>query len=420
MIALLLACADPPLHVLPDTAPPVDSEAPQVWSELEAPRLWRRMHLDLTGELPDPDSLDAVALDPGALDAQRDALLDDPRLQDRLVVLLGEQWLTQIDEFLYEYEEHADYYQAGVPEYAWERSVANESLHLMAHVVVEDRSWTEIVTSDTTMANELLGGAWPLDYPAGETGWREVAYTDGRPGAGILSGNGLWLRYYTTPTNYNRGRAAMLSDQLVCESFVSRPVDLAEAPSLATGEDIQEAIRTVPYCQGCHASLDPIAAALFGFWTADPHSRTEHETYHPEREAQGEELMEVEMAWFGQPVGGLEDLGLAIAQDGRFDTCTVQNWTELLWRRTVEVDDGERLEDLRGAFLGADRRVKPLLAAIQDTPEYREPVVHQMPPQLLHTAVEGLTGFRWEHEGFDQLDNSILGYRTLGGGVDGE
>ncbi|MCP4806075.1 MAG: hypothetical protein GY913_06605 [Proteobacteria bacterium] len=430
MILLLLSCGDPPMHVLPSDDEPVVVE--EVWTELPAPRLYRRMHLDLTGALPDVEDLDALAADPSSLEERRDAVLDDPRVEERLVVLLGERWATQIDEFMYEYEEYGDFIEAGVAEYTWERTVANEPLRLMARIAVGDRPWTDIVTADTTMANELIAVEWPVDYPAGETGWHEVRYTDGRPGAGVLSSNGLWLRYTTTITNYNRGRAAMLSDHLVCEDFFGRPIDLSEAASVSDGDDLEEALQTTPHCQGCHSTIDPIAASLFGFYAADQRSQVEHEVYHAEREELGEELLDVEMAWFGEPVSSLEDLGVTIANDPRFDGCAVESWAQLLWRRTVTPDDGARLDALRLEFVDADRRVMPLLAAIQDTPEYRagalpehrlegdEVVVRQMPPQLLSDAVESLTGFRWFHEDFDQLDNSVMGYRTLGGGADGE
>ncbi len=425
MILLLLGCADPPVTGPDDTAETVEI----VWTELPAPRLYRRMHLDLTGALPPVEHLDALDLDPSQLEPHQAALFDDERLEERLVVLFGERWLTQIDEYLFEYEEFAEYYLSGVPEYEFERSIANEPLHLMARVVVEDRAWTEIVTADTTVANELIGDVWPLDYPADGTGWLEVAYTDARPGAGILSTNGLWFRYFTTVTNYNRGRVAMLSDQLVCENFIARPVDLSEAPALTDADSIAEAIRTVPYCQGCHSALDPAAAALFGFWTNNEHSVPEYETYHPERETQGEALLQVEMAWFGEPVDGLEGLGVAIANDPRFDSCAAENFAEMFWRRPMANRDQARLDELRQVFVDADRRAKPLIEAVLASPEYRagelpealdegdEVVVRQMPPQMLASAVESATGFRWHHEGYDQLDNSQLGYRTLGGGV---
>lgn len=396
---LLLACSTP---VEEDSAVAIE----------DAPRLLRRLSLDLRGVLPSLEELDRVEEDPSSVWTLRDAYLDDPLFEDRMRVLLADRWLTEVDDYLFEYEE----YDSPVPEYAFERSVGQEPLRLMARIAAEDRDWREIVTADTTMANELIGPVFPMAWNAGDQGWLETVYTDGRPAAGVLSTNGLWWRYYSTVTNYNRGRVAAISRLLVCEDYATRPVHLDEAPSLSQGAELEEALQSEPYCQGCHASLDPAAAALFGFWPALEFSREELELYHPERELQGEQLMEVEMAWMGQPIDGLGGLGQAIAQDPRFDSCTVQSFTEQLWHRPNE--DLELQEELRGVFVRADHRLKPLLAAITEAPAYAEGR-RLMSPQLLSGVVQDLTGSHWVVDGTDLLDSSVLGYRTLGGGVDG-
>ena len=38
----------------------------------------------------------------------------------------------------------------------------------------------------------------------------------------------------------------------------------------------------------------------------------------------------------------------------------------------------------------------------------------------MESILEDVAGFQWRWEGFDQLDNDTLGYRGLGGGVDGD
>lgn len=82
MMALLLAlaCQDPP-----------QVEVEPAFRALPAPRLLRRMSLDLRGILPSAAELDAVEADPSQLDALRDAWLEDPRFEDRLVDLLAER-----------------------------------------------------------------------------------------------------------------------------------------------------------------------------------------------------------------------------------------------------------------------------------------------------------------------------------------
>ena len=67
---LLLSCATEPTSVSVDTASPMELQA---LTELEAPRLLRRLSLDLRGVLPTPGELDQVAADPAALETLRDA-----------------------------------------------------------------------------------------------------------------------------------------------------------------------------------------------------------------------------------------------------------------------------------------------------------------------------------------------------------
>ena len=43
--------------------------------------------------------------------------------------------------------------------------------------------------------------------------------------------NGVWWRYYTTPNNFGRTRAAAISRLLLCEDYLLRPISF-ESPSL--------------------------------------------------------------------------------------------------------------------------------------------------------------------------------------------
>ena len=86
MIALFIACAELP--------PPPQASAEPVLISLSAPRLLRRISLDLRGTLPDVADLDTVEADPGALDAVVARYLDDPLHEERLVQLLADRWHT--------------------------------------------------------------------------------------------------------------------------------------------------------------------------------------------------------------------------------------------------------------------------------------------------------------------------------------
>ena len=437
-LAAALGCGGEPLtkegehvtlHRPAGEAPTPSAEpAPDPFTPESAPRLLRRMSLDLRGVLPTVEELDAVEADPSALEPILDSYLEDPRLADRLVDLLAEQWWTRVDVFDIVFE---DYFLDPSQEFAFERAVGEEPLRLVAQVMVENHPYTEIVTSDTTMANELLGELWPLDYPTGAVGWRRVPYTDGRPAAGVLATNGFVWRYTATRSNMNRGRAAALSRLLLCEDYVVRPVTFSAASSDVSNPEL--AIRTDPYCVTCHASLDPIAATFFGFWWTTLYSRIEQQTYHPEREAMAEETIGVAPGWFGEPVADLGELGVAIANDPRFYTCAVETWARAFLRRPLGAADQAQAEALRQALVAADARPLPLLRAILMSPEYQAASVsaeapevearvltaRPLSPEVLETSLAERAGFSWQWYGFDQLRNDDHGYRIFAGGVNG-
>lgn len=400
-------------------------------TELSPSLLLRRMSLDLRGVLPSVDELDAVEADPAQLPTIRDQYLEDPLFEERLVKLLAERWHTRLDEFEIQYY---DYQMAPDQEFEFERSVGEEPLRLIAHVIAEDLPWTDIVTADYTMANETLAEIWPLDYPEGATGWQKATWQDGRPPVGVLASNGLWWRYVTNISNMNRSRVAAMSRLLLCQDMLSRPVSLTGAVALSDEDATAAAIREVPACLACHATIEPLAASLFGFWTVISYNPLELGTYHAERETLGPRYLGFEPAYFGQPIEGLVDLGVAIANDPRFYSCAAEQAAELYWRRPVELSDFARIDALRVSFLEQGGTYKNLIREVTDTAEYRaggfedaaseddvdrEITWRMVSPDQMSSVLQDLTGFVWQYDGFEQMANDNPGYRVLAGGVDG-
>jgi hypothetical protein len=393
---------------------------------LESGRLLRRISLDLRGVLPSLAELEEVASDPSRVDALRDAYLEDPRFEERLVQLFAEQWHTQVDEFLVTYREYQALASSAGSEFPFERAVGDEPLRLMAHIAATDQPFSEILTADYTLANELLASIWNLDYPADSEGWQVSRYTDDRPAAGVLSTNGLWWRYHTTVSNYNRGRVAALVRLLICEDYLARPVSLEEA-DIGEDEEVEDALRSNPYCMGCHSSLDPIASALFGFYSLNEYNIFEIDRYHAEREPLGTQLLGTQPEWFGVPISGLDELGSTIAQDPRFPRCVAERMTKGLLRRDVGLDDFQTIELLRQEFVDSGLQLKALVRAITSLPAYRAADVtgaevstmHLLGAPRLASIVEDLSGFRWSYWGFDLMSSDTNGYRVMAGGVDG-
>ena len=420
MIWFLLSCNGPE-----DTA----AAESAVLVPISSTQLLRRASLDLRGVLPSVEDLNAIEADAGQWSVLRDSYLEDPAFEDRFVSMLAEHWQTRVDVFDIVFQ---DYELFSEQEFPFEKSVGEEPLRLMAHVAVNDLPWTDIVTADYTLADGMLASLWPLDHPGGED-WAVSYYTDGRPAAGVLATNGLWWRYTTTNSNMNRGRASAISRLLMCEDYLTRPISFADDAEAAISNDAN-ALTQNQYCVGCHSSIDPIAASLFGFWWLALYSEIEESNYHPERELLGPQYLGVQPSWYGAPMNGLADLGYHVASDSRFYSCAVETAAKLMWRRAVVRSDQVELEALRQGFLTDDMRMKPLLAALTDTEIYQagnfgagaddaiqrqERVRRQLTPDQLASSLKDLTGFSWERFGFEQLANDTWGYRVLGGGVDG-
>ena len=434
VILALVACESPVPAGAADSVAAADSAAPYApafhGEPLSPTAYLRRASLDLRGIVPTETELAEVEEAPDAVDGIVDGFLDDPRFENRLVDLFGEKWLTRADDF------NVRSWEVGFPpeqDFAYLRSIGEEPLRLMAHIGARDLPWTDVVTADYTMANDITAQVWPIEFTEEGSGWRTARYTDGRPAGGVEMTNGLWWRYYTTPNNYSRSRAAAIARLFLCEDFLTRPIQF-EAVAILDRESLNDAIRTIPACVGCHSTLDPLAASTFGFWWFDLYAPLELSVYHPEREYLGEYYLDTEMAYYGSPMGGPGDLGLQIAADDRFRRCSVKTVAEGLWRRRTDIDDFSTIQTFDDAFTDADLRLTALVRAIVHGEEYRvgnladdasEGDVTRLTtrrvlsPEQVESAVEDLTGFVWRSGGYDQLTNDIVGYRILAGGMDG-
>lgn len=421
MIALLVACQGAGTQ---DSAAP---EAAPTTLPLSDAALLRRLSLDLRGTLPSEDELDALA-EGEDLAALRAAMLASPEHAERLVMLLSEQWLTLTEEYPltaalagFSSEE----------EYAFRRAVGQEPLRLLAYVAANDRPWTEVVTANYTLAEERLLQIWPLEAveASGQEGWQVAVYTDGRPAGGVMTTNGIMWRYNVAL--YGRSRAAALADLLLCDDYLQRPISFS-SPTLVAEGDLNLATQTEPACLNCHATLDGLSSALFGFEFYDFYSLDELSVYHPERERLGSYYLSAEPSWYGSLLDGAAALPAAAAADSRLVDCAVRRFTEGLWRRELAVEDFALLQELEADFVDGELRVSALLTAITETEEYQaaehlegadplriERVANAriLSPSQLANVVEQVTGYRWWYLGYDQMDNDTWGYRVLSGGT---
>ena len=392
-------------------------------------RLLFRTSLDLRGVRPSLEEIEAVEADPAAIEGLIDGFLLDPRFGERVVSLYSEIYLTRLDSY---YVKASDYDLGDEPVFA--ASVGQEPLRILAHIAENDLPYTDIVTADWTMADQTLADAWALDFLEGDSAedsaadsWRQARYTDGRPSAGVLTTNSMWWRYMSTASNGNRGRANAVSRILLCSDFLQRPVEFDRDVNLLDEDAVNEALKTNAGCVSCHYALEPLASYFWGFYYFDYDSFLDTTDYHPERERLWEDYSAIAPGYFGEPGYSLTDLGRQLAGDARFPQCAVEQAYGLLLQRDVTLDDTDRLNDLRGAFLDAELRMRPLIRAVVDAPEYRAGPTDDeryaawklSGPDLLGSQLEDLTGFRFTSDGYDMLSTDTVGLRILAGGVDG-
>jgi hypothetical protein len=409
-VLLALACTSPVIDSADDPIPqmsPVD--------------LLIRSSLDLRGVRPTVVELDQIEAEPEALDALIEGFVDDPRFEGRVRDLWAEILLTRADVFPLADSNFGLDNEAG-----FTQAVGEEALRLIGRVASEDRPWTEIVTADWTMANEMLEAIWPLERQEGE-GWVEANYTDGRPHSGVLTTNSLMWRYTTTPSNANRRRANAISRIFLCNDYLDRPINFDRNVNLLDEEALADAINNNPSCVNCHNTLDPLASFLFGFFTYNPYAVNEITAYHPDREKLWQSTTGTAPAFFGVPGYNMDDLGHAIAGDNRFVECAVEQTWELMLRRETLLEDNNALTLHREAFLASGLSYKALILSVLSDPRYRAGATDEAgyvprkmaTPDLLATQVEALTGFEWTYMGFDMLRSDTVGLRMLAGGSDG-
>ncbi len=426
---LLLACGGseqqaPDINV-PDEVEEIEPSSPSEPSGPDPVAQLFRASLDLRGVRPTIAEIETIEADPEAYEDLVNGYMDDPRFGERIISMYAEVFLTRSDSYTVDAE---DYGMSSELNFVFSRSVGDETLQILSHIIENELPYTELVVGDWTMANEILASAWPLDYPEGETGWKKVHYTDARPAAGMLASNSMWWRYMSTGSNANRGKANAISRILLCNDYLSKSIEFDRTVNLLDEDALNDALRSNPGCATCHNSLDPLAAFLWGTYYTDYDSPHDLRYYHAEREHYWENYDYVAPAYYGQEGFGLSDLGQFIAADPRFVECAVERVFSLMTQRDPGVDDTTKLTKWRETFIQSDLNMKAVFREVALDETYRATEVSDgvyatrkmVTSDMLGSQIEDLTGFVFIRDGVPVLDTDTQGLRTLAGGIDGQ
>ena len=162
-------------------------------------------------------------------------------------------------------------------------AVAREPLELVAHVVMNERPYTEILTADYIMLNPysaaVYGGNVKFDDPTNENEWREGEITEyyrcsvcagpsensrydiptKYPHAGLLNSPMFLARFPSTETNRNRARARWAYYFFLGVDIEGLSARTTDPAALA---DENNPTLNNPNCTVCHNIMDPVAGAF--------------------------------------------------------------------------------------------------------------------------------------------------------------
>lgn len=407
---------------------PADDTAEAERRALSATELLVRASLDVRGVRPTLDELDAVERDPAQVDALVAGFVDDPRFGLRIKDVFAGAFRTRVDDYpLPDVEDPTEKAMLSA-------AIGEEPLDLLAVIALNDLPLTHMLASAETYVDPALLERWPLEVLPEDPalvlppGVVRARYVDGRPLVGVLASNAVYWRHGSTVENANRGRANALSQALLCQSYLDRPIDFPSDLDLTDSESIRNAIATNAACQGCHSTLDPLASYLWGY--VYPDAELPLGTYAVDQEHAWQIHTDARPAFFGRPGERLEDLAAHVAGDERFVACAVRRVYEGMLGRRAQLEDEGALAEHREAFLAGGLRLRALVRSILGDPSYLgerwtprfggapEPVHEKVAPVgVLAGSLTSLSGYALQFGGRPATSLDI-GLRTLAGGSD--
>lgn len=434
-----------------------------------------RASMALRGIRPSIEEMENILQDPGLLEGMIDEWLDDPEFGTMIRDMHAEQLKLRSD--LHEVPPPIGTL-ADLELYDIFHAVNEGPLVLIEEIVMEGRPYSEIVTSDSLRVNAVGARVWGADYDPSGAEWQPFVPTDGRPAWGILSDGALWIRHVSNGGNYQRARANMVADALLCEDFLVRDIPIDDDLDLSDDAAVSNALYENPSCVSCHQSLDPLGGFLWGFLTtfdAGVIAQTNSEDCTPLsemnissdpgnafRQASSGALCYPLEPWIGAVSFDYEgseyavtdvwsllnlrapgyyglgdeqtELGSYIAADPRFSACTVKRFYGYLSQSDSDTVPLDVQGELLAVFEDSNMDARELAKAVVLSKAFDELDLQTTRPEQYARLIEDLTGFRWELDlnalseecedggcyGTAHLGlTDTFGFRSMSGGMDG-
>ncbi len=430
-----------------------------------------RASMALRGVRPTAEELIAVQDNPAAIEGLVDQYLESEEFGETVRDLHAELYLLRTDT-QGQLPTRGILGLKGYTRSEVHHSTSEAPLRFVEDIVMSDRPYTEILTADYTLANEVVADIYGLPFDDDGAEWQRTVWVDGRPQSGLLSDSEMWRRHVSNAANFHRGRASFISSTFLCEDIAGRDVLVEGAIDINDPEAVATAVRTQETCVGCHAVLDPLAAFFWGYKEQlregailEAYTRGCEGNYFPGDELRGSYEVEhwcyplkfynsddsdnwdrfglLPPSFFGQPAESMTDLGELLADDDRFKQCTARSFFGYLAQ--VDKDDvpHELTTELRDAFESSGYSAKELAKQVVLSDAFRSlrsedpsafvPGLLSVRPEQYSRAVAELTGFTWladqDTAGCNTSLNScwetinlattdLFGFRNMSGGID--
>lgn len=354
-------------------------------------RLLRRVTLSLAGRLPTTDETHKIDLDGfDAMDSILDSVLKEEAFYTRLKEAFNDIFLTVGVEdnaetiLSYDHFEHTrNWIQKfpldEIPEAERERArwkladvyrdaLLREPLELIAHIVRNDRPFSELATADYIMVSPYTARGYgifdtikdqfknpedPFEFiPArlnalkGRNGKTQESVTGLYPHAGFLSMFHYLRRYPSTETNRNRLRARMFYQHFLGIDIMQLAPRSTDASAVAAKYEIPT--MQAADCVVCHKTIDPVAG-IFQDFNFEGHLGPRKEGWYKDMFVagfEGEDMPESER-WRAP-----QWLAERAVKDPRFPVAMVEHVYYLLFGRKVL----QPPEDIDDPMFGAKRR----------------------------------------------------------------
>lgn len=394
-----------------------------------------RASVAVRGLRPTPDEVAAVRTDPDALEAVVDAWLDSDAF--------GAAVRDQHAEMLHLRGHVTGKLPAvgpleGVPSKDLDHALDEAPLKLVEDIVRSGRPYTELLTTERTFTNALGAVVHGLPYDPEGAEWQATTWADGRPAAGLLADTAVLQRYQSSLSNHHRGRGALVLSAFLCDGVLEASVDAGTPPEI--DEPSEDRTLTDPLCSSCHATLDPVSSAFFGFdryilakdvsaayaaGCPDGAPCFPLPMWRPDDEGSWADVGMPAPAFRGVPAPDLEALGRDLAASRDFATCAARRfhgWHTGRAYRDVPDDVADTLADV---LVDSGYDARALVKASVLSEAFAEAPPRSVRPEELARTVEALTGYRWEADLGPRLGTVGLatdaehGMRGLLGGTDG-